>query len=427
MGLTDKQLRDFAEYLMPEKKESPTMQINATVHSIDSTGEKPIYYVNFDGAEGTEPCPVNSTIAEGETTLAEGDRVIVLVQDRQGAIIGNISQPMASSTYDDTELRELISDAKKYATNYMKFTPGAYNPLTNPNAGLVLSENVEASKLGRNLQLMSGGIAIRNNTTDLALFDEDDIYLGLNSSESVIHFCGNRATLAYNADLSIPSFELSSTGSPVSIASYAGGTYGDYHSTVICDNQHLTLETAAAFPDKRSTYSNIMLNPDDGIDIMSDYSVYVSAGSNIDMQSDRMYLSVNELYYGDHTSPIGTVIAVAGGTDYTSNLSSGKETWKTIATITIPAGTWIVNYRVRYQNDTSGNHAIRTYFGTSSDSTAFTDSQFGAASTYLYSNKAVIVKIDSETTYYLRGYATVDGTWFRTASSHLRLVALRIL
>lgn len=107
MGLSDKQLKEFAGYLMPEKKQTSAIKINATVHSIDTTGDDPIYYVNFDGAEGVEPCPVSSTL--GEQVLNTGDRVAVLVQDREGTIVGNISKP------SDSTLISIIDDSMKSA------------------------------------------------------------------------------------------------------------------------------------------------------------------------------------------------------------------------------------------------------------------------------------------------------------------------
>lgn len=73
-------------------KKAASVQVFATVNSIDSSDpEHPIYYVDFDGATGQEPSPVYSTL--GEAVLNVGDRVIVILSNRAGTIIGNITTP----------------------------------------------------------------------------------------------------------------------------------------------------------------------------------------------------------------------------------------------------------------------------------------------------------------------------------------------
>lgn len=99
--------KDFVNLIKDDSpKEAATLQVYATINSIDMSSGEPIYYVDFDGAEGQEPCPVSSTIAEGDKTLKQNDRVVVLLSNRQGTIIGNITSPMAG--FDDSELRDDI-------------------------------------------------------------------------------------------------------------------------------------------------------------------------------------------------------------------------------------------------------------------------------------------------------------------------------
>lgn len=54
---------------------------------------------------------------------------------------------------------------------------------------------------GRNVYIDDEAVYIRNGTTVLASFDEDEIYLGKNTPSATIHLCGNIATLSgYSVD-----------------------------------------------------------------------------------------------------------------------------------------------------------------------------------------------------------------------------------
>lgn len=187
MGLTEKQLKDFADYMKPPRTATPTITINATVHSIDDSGERPVYYVNFDGAEDQEPCPVSSTIAEGDTTLKENDRVVVLVQDRQGTIIGNITQPMKSSEYDDSWIDPAIDDAKKVATNYLHYSVAD---------GFIVSANAASPNTGRNVQIVGNGVYVRNGTNDLASFTATLVQLGQDNTKNIVVTTGSSSLAA---------------------------------------------------------------------------------------------------------------------------------------------------------------------------------------------------------------------------------------
>lgn len=79
---------------------------------------------------------------------------------------------------------EAANDAAKVATNYMDFA-GSYGD------GLVIGD-LTKSILGRNVHITSTGIDLRNGKdTILASFDDDDIYLGNESTKATIHLCGD--------------------------------------------------------------------------------------------------------------------------------------------------------------------------------------------------------------------------------------------
>jgi hypothetical protein len=77
-----------------------------------------------------------------------------------------------------------ISDAAKTATDYLNFS----------TSGLVVGD-MTSSTLGQNVRISSSTVDIRNNTTTLASFGANTIYLGKNSETAVINLCNGSATM----------------------------------------------------------------------------------------------------------------------------------------------------------------------------------------------------------------------------------------
>ena len=75
-------------------------------------------------------------------------------------------------------------DAKKVATNYLSF---------NSTDGLVVGDMTGTLK--NNTQITSSGVNIRNGSTVLASFEDDEIALGKNSTSSTISLCQDSAFL----------------------------------------------------------------------------------------------------------------------------------------------------------------------------------------------------------------------------------------
>lgn len=93
-----------------------------------------------------------------------------------------------SSSYEAAkEAYQEALNAKKVATNYMDFG-------SDYGDGLVIGD-LTASILGRNAYIDSEGFYIRNGTTVLASFDEDDIYLGNETLRATVHLCGDRGVI----------------------------------------------------------------------------------------------------------------------------------------------------------------------------------------------------------------------------------------
>lgn len=141
-------LKDFVKNFN-NKEESPIVsQVLATVSSVhkdDSTG-KVTAEVNIDNSEGAN-VPVESAL--GETTLGEGDRVIVQISDRLPIIIGNVTRQQQQRVF---------------------FYPD--------DRSLVLSSSPDwREKNLPNLGLKTDGIYIRNGSTELAGFNTEGLYL----------------------------------------------------------------------------------------------------------------------------------------------------------------------------------------------------------------------------------------------------------
>ncbi|NLC41070.1 MAG: hypothetical protein GX763_09175 [Clostridiaceae bacterium] len=299
---------------------------------------------------------------------------------------------------------------------------------------------------GRNVYIDNDSIDIRNGTTVLATFEDKKIELGKNSDESQIYLCGERGYIGYDETYGLQMHSQYGLGfysedgdEKIGNIFIDAGNYGgirlwngDY-SFYLDYNTEKLWEYGAPLGmslglDAPETYAEISMDYAPGTQdiqtVIKTDSLIINSPT-VGFVSD--YVGMDSLTFLNHDSPVGTMITKTGGTDYTSDLSSGKETWKTIASITIPAGKWIVYYRARYQNSTSGTHLIRSYFTTSSSSTSFSNTQNGSATNYLYATDTVIVSVSDDTTYYLRGYASVAGTWFRGTSAELRIVAIRLV
>ena len=90
MDLTDKLVADFVKAAAPKQERKPEeYTINGVVQTVDNNG---MATVLFDGATEATPC-------QTAVTIAQGDKVIVSVRDRQGVITSNISKTTINADY----------------------------------------------------------------------------------------------------------------------------------------------------------------------------------------------------------------------------------------------------------------------------------------------------------------------------------------
>lgn len=159
MSLDKKVIKDFvAAVNKKEETKTPTI-LTGTVHREGGTVS-----VKIDGSESLTPV---STVINVE----DGERVTVIIENHKAMITGNLSSPAARGNE--------ASEAAKTATNYMKFD----------NSGLTVGD-LTGNTLGRNVNIDSSSVNIRNGTNVLAQFAESLIEIGKNTSTATISFLG---------------------------------------------------------------------------------------------------------------------------------------------------------------------------------------------------------------------------------------------
>lgn len=106
---------------------------------------------------------------------------------KYSAVSKSSSYEAAKEAYNKAlNAQNSADDAAKTATNYMKY---------DSSKGLVISENVNASSLGKNVLIDSDSFNIRNNDTILASFEDDAIYLARNNPSALIDLGNGSATM----------------------------------------------------------------------------------------------------------------------------------------------------------------------------------------------------------------------------------------
>lgn len=113
----------------------------------------------------------------------------VLFRDTIGSIqFRNLKVEFGGKATDWTPAPEDVDsniyNAAKTATNFMNFS----------SSGLVIGD-MTADTLGKNVIINNDSVDIRNGTTVLSSFGPDTIYLGKNSTTSIINLCNGSATM----------------------------------------------------------------------------------------------------------------------------------------------------------------------------------------------------------------------------------------
>lgn len=133
------------------------------------------------------PEDMESRVNLAETSITQlSDRITANVTETTnlGTRTSTVEQTASGLTTRLTTAESNITNAAKTATNYMSFS----------SSGLVIGD-MTASTLGENVSINTGSINFRNGSTILASFQPSAIYLGKNSTSSVINLCNGSATM----------------------------------------------------------------------------------------------------------------------------------------------------------------------------------------------------------------------------------------
>ena len=209
MDLNSILVSEFAKITNDNKE---TVNEGTTVYGtyrVDGDGA----YVQIDGSDTRTPVVTTAS-------AKSGDRVTVLIKNHRAIITGNMTDPSASSetvrTLDlglgglndtirnvsnsvsdlsgevdgistqVTGMAASIEGAEKVATNFLSFE----DPY-----GLIVG-NLTGSTLGFNVLIDATSVNMRYNSTILAKYASNTIYLGYNNTNSVIDMCGGLGTIA---------------------------------------------------------------------------------------------------------------------------------------------------------------------------------------------------------------------------------------
>ena len=209
MDLNSILVSEFAKITNDNKE---TVNEGTTVYGtyrVDGDGA----YVQIDGSDTRTPV---ATTASAKS----GDRVTVLIKNHRAIITGNMTDPSASSEtvknldlglggLNDTirnvsnsvsDLRGEVDGISTQVTGMAASIEGAEKVATNfisfeDPYGLIVG-NLTDSTLGFNVLIDATSVNMRYNSTILAKYASDTIYLGYNNTNAVIDMCGGLGTIA---------------------------------------------------------------------------------------------------------------------------------------------------------------------------------------------------------------------------------------
>lgn len=155
---------------------------SAIIHTLDNVTKWTKYSITFVAGDG-------NGVTDGKTNVYFGNRGTGTLQMCGFKMeLGTVATDWTPSPYDTTSG---IEAASKTATNYLGFSSG----------GLVVGD-MTASTLGNNVLIDSDSVDIRKNTTTLASFGANYLYLAKNSRNATIDLCNGLAKLYHQSRLS---------------------------------------------------------------------------------------------------------------------------------------------------------------------------------------------------------------------------------
>lgn len=252
MDLNSILVSEFAKITNDNKE---TVNEGATVYGtyrVDGDGA----YVQIDGSDTRTPVATTSE-------ARNGDRVTVLIKNHRAIVTGNLTDPSASSEtvraldlglggLNDTvrNLSNSVSDlsgevdgistnvtgmaasiegAKKVATNFLSFE-APY--------GLIVGD-LTGSTLGFNVLIDATSVNMRYNSTILAKYASDTIYLGYNDTDAIIDMCGSQGSISMDTSGVINYFTISSIGSIRVMAQDGAASLSSPYSEFYADSNEI--------------------------------------------------------------------------------------------------------------------------------------------------------------------------------------------
>ncbi len=334
---------------------------------------------------------------------------------------------------------------------------------TNGIATLTLGNNVSGGggKYGKltiysagqyGATLKTGSTFLANRTFDLpdksgtiALTGDLNNYILKPSNDDIANYSwvlsygnGWQPTSAFQIVV-IPNFDAQSN--------LPDGTYYCMTSTELIENAYMdncTLELRIDLPVSSSSdelitnvltdyYYRMIQYPDesDYYGVIEFTGIIGKIGANQKRIICRIYIDENE---GVHTNgevtvdiieaQLNTSRIIVEGTDSMNAVSCSAGGWATIGSITLTAGTWVVNCRARFTPTASGTNYSAVCFG-SSTGQGWYDRRY-SESAYQIQHSFVQIVSTSGGTYYLRGTCNNAGKFERSNGAAYSIDAVRI-
>lgn len=126
---------------------------------------------------------------------------------------------------------------------------------------------------------------------------------------------------------------------------------------------------------------------------------------------------------------LGEYLEKSGGVDYSTDLSSGVDTTKNIASISLPPGVWLISARCRFTPTSSGAHVTSVGLTYVSAGDYTQDRRYGSSTYFNQHNFVNVLDLRDKTgntPVYLTGKSSVAGTWTRSSNTALSLRAVKV-
>ena len=312
---------EFAKITNDNKE---TVNEGATVYGtyrVDGDGA----YVQIDGSDTRTPVATTASVKNG-------DRVTVLIKNHRAIITGNMTDPSASSekvneldlglgSANDTitNIRGDIDEINNQVTGMAASIEGAEKVATNfisfeDPYGLIVG-NLTDSTLGFNVLIDATSVNMRHNSTILAKYASDTIYLGYNNTNAVIDMCGGLGTIAMK-DGTTNWLNISSLGSITLNAEDGICSMRNSHAEFYADSSNINIIIS-----RGSLETGIDISADGNITLLGDLDVtgeiYHYAKSN--HTHSQYYESGDNINVGKITSSY----TYGDTVDYSTNMYVG--------------------------------------------------------------------------------------------------------